>query len=78
MARLDVAMFNAILRDSEDNFPTDPVSDPIADSRVLPIPSTTSSFGSGAQLKNSVSELNSIPWQFLLQCRLYKAHALLI
>ncbi|KAL1211255.1 hypothetical protein V5N11_023287 [Cardamine amara subsp. amara] len=54
VARLDVAMFNAILRDSEDNFPTDPVSDPIADLRVLPIPSTTSSFGSGAQLKNSI------------------------
>ncbi|EOA32757.1 hypothetical protein CARUB_v10016062mg [Capsella rubella] len=54
VARLDVAMFNAILRDSDDNFPTDPVSDPIADSRVLPIPSTTSSFGSGAQLKNSI------------------------
>ncbi|XP_019097020.1 PREDICTED: uncharacterized protein LOC104767275 [Camelina sativa] len=54
VARLDVAMFNAILRDSDENFPTDPVSDPIADSRVLPIPSTTSSFGSGAQLKNSI------------------------
>ncbi|VYS55990.1 unnamed protein product [Arabidopsis thaliana] len=54
VARLDVAMFNAILRDSDDNFPTDPVSDPIADLRVLPIPSTTSSFGSGAQLKNSI------------------------
>ncbi|CAL9219283.1 unnamed protein product [Arabidopsis halleri] len=54
VARLDVAMFNAILRDSDDNFPTDPVSDPIADLRVLPIPCTTSSFGSGAQLKNSI------------------------
>uniref|UniRef100_A0A1J3CX56 C2 NT-type domain-containing protein n=1 Tax=Noccaea caerulescens TaxID=107243 RepID=A0A1J3CX56_NOCCA len=54
VARLDVAMFNAILRDSDENFPTDPVSDPIADSRVLPIPCTTSSFGSGAQLKNSI------------------------
>ncbi|ESQ50003.1 hypothetical protein EUTSA_v10020012mg [Eutrema salsugineum] len=54
VARLDVAMFNAILRDSDENFPTDPVSDPIGDSRVLPIPCTTSSFGSGAQLKNSI------------------------
>ncbi|CAN8260785.1 unnamed protein product [Cochlearia groenlandica] len=54
VARLDVAMFNAILRDSDKNFPTDPVSDPIADSRVLPIPCTTTSFGSGALLKNSV------------------------
>lgn len=60
VARLDVAMFNAILRDSDENFPTDPVSDPIADSRVLPIPCTTSSFGSGAQLKNSVSALNLV------------------
>ena len=78
VARLDVAMFNAILRDSDDNFPTDPVSDPIADLRVLPIPSTTSSFGSGAQLKNSVSVLNSIAWQCLLYCGLCKAHAFLI
>ncbi|KAF8091479.1 hypothetical protein N665_0445s0063 [Sinapis alba] len=54
VARLDVAMFNAILRDSDENFPTDPVSDPIADSRVLPIPCTITSFGSGAQLKNSI------------------------
>ncbi|CAH2055396.1 unnamed protein product [Thlaspi arvense] len=54
VARLDVAMFNAILRDSDENFPTDPVSDPIADSRVLPIPCAVSSFGSGAQLKNSI------------------------
>lgn len=78
VARLDVAMFNAILRDSDDNFPTDPVSDPIADLRVLPIPSRTSSFGSGAQLKNSVSVLNSIAWQCLLYCGLCKAHAFLI
>ncbi|KAL0717836.1 hypothetical protein Bca4012_067158 [Brassica carinata] len=54
VARLDVAMFNAILRDSDENFPTDPVSDPIADSRVLPIPCSITSFGSGAQLKNSI------------------------
>ncbi|KAJ0249873.1 Uncharacterized protein HA466_0153000 [Hirschfeldia incana] len=54
VARLDVAMFNAILRDSDENFPTDPVSDPIADSRVLPIPCSITSFGSGALLKNSI------------------------
>lgn len=47
-------MFNAILRDSDENFPTDPVSDPIADSRVLPIPCSITSFGSGALLKNSI------------------------
>ncbi|KAF9595672.1 hypothetical protein IFM89_002576 [Coptis chinensis] len=50
--RLDVAMFNAILR--EDDIPTDPVSDPISDSKVLPIPAGKSSFGAGAQLKNAI------------------------
>ncbi|KAF5725507.1 hypothetical protein HS088_TW23G00230 [Tripterygium wilfordii] len=54
VARLDVAMFNAILRESAHEIPTDPVSDPIVDSRVLPIPAGELSFGSGAQLKNSV------------------------
>uniref|UniRef100_A0A2P2K3Q6 Uncharacterized protein MANES_17G105300 n=1 Tax=Rhizophora mucronata TaxID=61149 RepID=A0A2P2K3Q6_RHIMU len=54
VARLDVAMFNAILRESADDIPTDPVSDPISDSKVLPIPSGRSSFGAGAQLKNAI------------------------
>lgn len=54
ITRLDVAMFNAILRESAHEIPTDPVSDPIVDSRVLPIPAGDLSFGSGAQLKNSV------------------------
>ncbi|EHA8587860.1 Myosin-H heavy chain [Cocos nucifera] len=54
VARLDVAMFNAILRESDDEIPTDPVSDPISDPKVLPIPSGKSSFGSGAQLKNAI------------------------
>ncbi|XP_065855818.1 uncharacterized protein [Euphorbia lathyris] len=54
VARLDVAMFNAILRESAQEIPTDPVSDPIVDSKVLPIPAGNLSFGSGAQLKNSV------------------------
>lgn len=54
IARLDIAMFNAILRESENEIPTDPISDPIVDSRVLPIPAGDLSFGSGAQLKNSV------------------------
>ncbi|XP_004493542.1 uncharacterized protein [Cicer arietinum] len=52
--RLDVAMFNAILRESALEIPTDPISDPIVDSKVLPIPAGNLSFGSGAQLKNSV------------------------
>ncbi|KAK9052700.1 hypothetical protein SSX86_029330 [Deinandra increscens subsp. villosa] len=52
--RLDVAMFNAILRESAEEMPTDPLSDPIGDLRVLPIPSGKSSFGAGAQLKNTI------------------------
>ncbi|TXG54832.1 hypothetical protein EZV62_020088 [Acer yangbiense] len=54
IARLDVAMFNAILRESTDEIPTDPVSDPISDSKVLPIPACKASFGAGAQLKNAI------------------------
>lgn len=54
IGRLDVAMFNAILRESAHEIPTDPVSDPILDSNVLPIPAGYLSFGSGAQLKNAV------------------------
>ncbi|CAN0925299.1 hypothetical protein LINGRAHAP2_LOCUS34675 [Linum grandiflorum] len=54
VARLDVAMFNAILRKSADEIPTDPVSDPISDPMVLPIPAGISSFGAGAQLKNAI------------------------
>ncbi|KAM3189576.1 hypothetical protein ACQJBY_064121 [Aegilops geniculata] len=54
VARLDVAMFNAILRESASEIPTDPISDPIVDPKVLPIPAGELSFGSGAQLKNSV------------------------
>lgn len=53
--RLDVAMFNAILRESANEMPTDPVSDPIVDQKVLPVPAGDLSFGSGAKLKNSVS-----------------------
>lgn len=56
ISRLDVAMFNAILRQSANEIPTDPVSDPIADPKVLPIPAGDLSFGSGAQLKKSVRE----------------------
>lgn len=54
MGRLDAAMFNAILRDSANGIPSDPISDPISDPKVLPIPVGTSSFGIGAQLKNTV------------------------
>ncbi|KAK8470076.1 hypothetical protein PHAVU_004G055300 [Phaseolus vulgaris] len=51
VARLDVAMFNAILRESYDEIPTDPVSDAVSDPKVLPIPPAKISFGAGAQLK---------------------------
>ncbi|KAL2500159.1 C2 NT-type domain-containing protein [Abeliophyllum distichum] len=54
IARLDVSMFNAILRKSADEIPTDPVSDPISDSEVLPIKAGKASFGSGVQLKNAI------------------------
>lgn len=54
VSRLDVAMFNAILRESADDIPTDPVSDPISDPKVLPVPAGKSCFGSGAQLKNAI------------------------
>ncbi|XP_031268024.1 uncharacterized protein LOC116126483 [Pistacia vera] len=54
VGRLDVAMFNAILRESAEEMPTDPVSDPISDPKVLPIPAGKSSFGAGAQLKNAI------------------------
>ncbi|MED6134980.1 hypothetical protein PIB30_042013 [Stylosanthes scabra] len=54
VARLDVAMFNAILREPADDIPTDPVSDPIGDPKVLPIPPGKSSFGAGAQLKTAI------------------------
>lgn len=59
--RLDVAMFNAILRESAEEMPTDPVSDPIGDSKVLPVPPGKSSFGAGAQLKNIVSAEIDVP-----------------
>ena len=60
IARLDIAMFNAILRESEDEIPTDPMSDPITDPKVLPIPSRKFSFGAGVQLKNAVSTIMCI------------------
>ncbi|KAL0408501.1 UNVERIFIED_CONTAM: hypothetical protein Sradi_1784500 [Sesamum radiatum] len=52
--RLDVAMFNALLRESAEEMPTDPLSDPISDSKVLPILPGKSSFGAGVELKNAI------------------------
>ncbi|KAI4387706.1 hypothetical protein MLD38_000118 [Melastoma candidum] len=54
VTRLDVAMFNAILRESCDEIPTDPLSDPISDPSVLPIPPGRYSFRAGALLKNAI------------------------
>ncbi|KAK4754851.1 hypothetical protein SAY87_008608 [Trapa incisa] len=54
VSRLDVAMFNALLRESADEIPTDPISDPISDPKVLPVPAGQSSFGAGAQLKKAI------------------------
>lgn len=58
VGRLDVAMFNAILRDSANEIPSDPISDPITDPKVLPIPAGISSFGIGAQLKKTIGNLS--------------------
>lgn len=59
-ARLDVAMFNAILRKSADEIPADPQSDPITDLKVLPIPAGKLSFKSGVQLKHVVRKVPSV------------------
>lgn len=52
--RLDVAMFNGIMRNPEDDSPTDPLADPVTDLSVLPIPVGALTFGAGSQLKNAV------------------------
>ncbi|KAJ7234488.1 hypothetical protein O6H91_Y450400 [Diphasiastrum complanatum] len=54
VSRLDVAMFNAILRDPGEWAPTDPIADPIVDPSVLPIRAERLSFGGGAQLKIAI------------------------
>jgi hypothetical protein len=53
--RLDIAMFNGIMRNPEDDSPTDPLADPITDLSVLPIPVGALTFGAGSQLKNAVT-----------------------
>lgn len=52
--RLDVAMFNGIMRNPEEDSPTDPLADPVTDLSVLPIPAGALTFGAGSQLKNAV------------------------
>ena len=57
--RLDVAMFNGIMRNPEEDSPTDPLADPVTDLSVLPIPVGALTFGAGSQLKNAVRALFS-------------------
>lgn len=78
MGRLDIAMFNAILRGSDDEMPTDPVSDPISDSKVLPIPAGKSGFRAAIQLKNAVSSclLFPLPFSSLFITRQVLSHKL--
>ncbi|KAG5242713.1 Nucleolar protein [Salix suchowensis] len=64
VARLDVAMFNAILRESSHEIPTDPISDPIVDSKILPIPAGDLSFGSGHNSK--ILDLLMLPKDMLM------------
>ncbi|KAL5551208.1 hypothetical protein UlMin_001384 [Ulmus minor] len=53
VTRLDVAMFNAIFHENGKEMPTDLVSDPISDFKVLSIQARKSSFRVGVQLKNA-------------------------
>lgn len=66
--RLDVAMFNAILRRSAEDMPTDPAFDPINDPNILPVPFGKSSFRAGAQLKNAVSRCPFDQFFFVVSC----------
>jgi hypothetical protein len=45
IARLDVALFNALLRDPRIDGPTDPISDPLTELSALPIPAGKLTFG---------------------------------
>ena len=51
VAHLDIAMFNAILRESENEIPMDTISDLIVDSRVLPILAGNLSFDQAHNLR---------------------------
>lgn len=73
IARLDVAMLNAILRESADDIPSDPISDPISDPKVLPIPPGKSSFGAGALLKTAVT-FYLIVFVQAIESNLFKQH----
>jgi hypothetical protein len=50
IARLDVALFNALLRDPRIDDPTDPISDPLTEPSALPIPAGKLTFGGKRRL----------------------------
>eukprot|EP00897_Mesotaenium_endlicherianum_P006393 jgi/Mesen1/5782/ME000293S04939 len=62
-ARLDVAIFNALIRDADNMTPSDPVSDPITDPRALPFPNGRLSFGHGLQLKIAIAAWSDVLYQ---------------
>lgn len=55
VSRLNLVMFNAILHESSEKVPTNLISDPINDSKIILIPAGKSSFWDSAQLKSTVS-----------------------
>ncbi len=68
MERLDVVLFNGIMRSSTDDSCADLLADPITNLSVLPIPVGTLTFGAGAQLKNVVQYFNLCVCLSLIQC----------
>jgi hypothetical protein len=66
--RLDVVLFNGIMRSSKDDSCADLLADPITNLSVLPIPVGTLTFGAGAQLKNVVQYFNLCVCLSLIQC----------
>eukprot|EP00850_Spirogloea_muscicola_P018384 SM000168S02583 [mRNA] locus=s168:35959:43415:- [translate_table: standard] len=60
-ARLDTALFNALLRDGGGaGMPTDPVSDPLTEPAALPIQPGQLTFGGGVQLKIAISAWSAV------------------
>ena len=55
VSRLDMAMVNVIFHENDEEMPTDPVSSPNSDSKVLLIQVGKSSFRASTQLKYAVS-----------------------
>ncbi len=68
MERLDVVLFNGIMRSSTDDSCADLLADPITNLSVLPISVGTLTFGAGAQLKNVVQYFNLCVCLSLIQC----------